>query len=111
MRPFIQRTVSDAGLTNAAAYLSTSGGVDVDYKFRPNVKFSAHGDYAVADYSVISQSSTEYDQYLTLRAAVMYSPNDTFFIGPSYQYLTKTSNLANSNYNQNLVMIRLGAHL
>ncbi len=111
VRPFIQRTVNDAGLTNAAAYLSTSGGVDVDYKIRPNIKLSAHGDYAVADYSVISRTTTEYDQYLTFRASAMYSPDNIFFIGPSYQYVYKTSNLTNSNYDQNLVMLRLGAHL
>ncbi len=111
VRPFVQRSVADAGLTTAIAYLSTSGGVDVDYKVRPNIKLSAHGDYAVADYSVISKTSNEYDQYLTLRAAVMYSPNDIFFIGPSYQYVYKTSNLANANYDQSIVMLRLGAHL
>src|SRR5471030_1524037 len=111
VRPFVQRTVNDAGLANAAAYLSTSGGLDVDYKIRPNVKLSAHGDYAVADYSVVSTTSNEYDQYLTLRASAMYSPDDMFFIGPAYTYVSKTSNLPNANYNDNMVMLRLGAHL
>lgn len=111
VRPFIQRTVNDAGLATAAAYLSTSGGLDVDYKMRPNIKLTAHGDYAVADYSVISRTSTEYDQYWTFRASAMYSPDNIFFIGPSYQYVYKTSNLANANYDQNIVMLRLGAHL
>jgi len=111
VRPFVQRTVSDANLTTSAAYLSTSAGVDVDYKIRPNVKLSAHGDYAVSDYGVVSTSTNEYDQYLTLRASAMYSPDNTYFIGPSYQYLTKTSNLVGQNYNQNLIMLRLGAHL
>ncbi len=111
VRPFIQRTVNDAGLANAAAYVSTSGGVDVDYKVRPNIKLSAHGDYAIADYSLISRTTNEYDQYLTLRAAAMYSPDNVFFIGPSYQYVYKTSNLTNANYDQSIVMLRLGAHL
>jgi hypothetical protein len=111
VRPFIQRTVNDAGITSSAAYLSTSGGLDVDYKVRPNVKLSAHGDYSVADYSVVSQSTNEYDQYLTLRASAMYSPNNIFYVGPSYQYVYKTSNLPNANYDQSIVMLRLGAHL
>jgi hypothetical protein len=111
VKPFVQRTVNDAGLANAAAYVSTSGGVDVEYKVRPNVKLSAHGDYSIADYSLVSKTSNEYDQYLTLRASAMYSPNDIFFIGPSYQYVYKTSNLLNNNYDQSIVMLRLGAHL
>ena len=111
VRPFVQRSVQDAGLTGSVAFLSTSGGLDVDYKIRPNIKLSAHGDYAVANYGVISPTSNEYDQYLTLRASAMYSPDNIFFIGPSYQYVYKTSNLANANYDQNIVMLRLGAHL
>lgn len=111
VRPFVLRTVNDSGLATAAAYLSTSGGVDVDYKVRPNIKLSAHGDYSIADYSVISRTTNEYDQYVTLRAAAVYSPDNVFFIGPSYQYITKTSNLVNQNYDQSIVMLRLGAHL
>lgn len=111
VRPFVQRTVNDAGLSNVAAYLSTSGGIDVDYKIRPNIKLSGHGDYAIADYSVVSRTSSEYDQYLTFRASATYSPDNLFFIGPSYQYVYKTSNLANQNYDQSIVMLRLGAHL
>jgi hypothetical protein len=111
VRPFIQRTVNDSGLANAAAYVSTSGGLDVDYKVRPNIKLSAHGDYAIADYSLVSRTTNEYDQYLTFRTSATYSPDNIFFIGPSYQYVYKTSNLANQNYDQSIVMLRLGAHL
>jgi len=111
VRPFVQRTVNDAGLASAAAYVSTSGGVDVDYKIRPNVKLIAHGDYAIADYSLISRTTNEYDQYWTFRASAMYSPDNIFFVGPSYQYVYKTSNLQNANYDQSIVMLRLGAHL
>lgn len=111
VRPFVNRTVNDAGLANAAAYLSTSAGLDVDYQARPNIKVSGHGDYAIADYSVISRTTNQYDQYLTLRASVTYSLDNVFFVGPSYQYVYKTSNLSNSNYDQSIFMLRLGAHL
>jgi hypothetical protein len=111
VRPFIQRTVNEAGFSNATAYLSTSGGLDVDYKVRPNIKLSAHGDYSIADYSIISRTTNEYDQYLTLRASALYSPDNIFFVGPSYQYVYKTSNQLNANYDQSVVMLRFGAHL
>jgi hypothetical protein len=111
VKPFLQRTVNDAALTNAAAYLSTVAGIDVDYKVRPNIKLSVHGDYSIADYGVISTISNEYDEYWTFRAAVTYSPDNKFFIGPSYQYVTKTSNVSFTSYDQNLLMLRFGAHL
>ncbi len=110
VRPFVSRTVSDAGLANAAAYLSTAGGLDVDYKIRPNIKISGFGSYSVADYSVVSRTSTEYDQYLTVRGSVIYSLDNVFFIGPSVQYTYKTSNLPSANYDQIIAMLRLGAH-
>ena len=111
VRPFVQRSVNDSGLTNAPAGLTTSGGIDIDYMIRPDVKLSAHGDYALIDYSLVSQVSTQVDQYITLRAAAIYTPDNIFFLGPSYQYVTKTSNQTGLNYNQNLIMLRLGAHL
>jgi hypothetical protein len=111
IKPFVQRSVNDASLANAAAYLNTSAGLDVEYKARPNIKVTAHGDYSVADYGVVNSQTNEYDQYLTLRGGVYYQPDNHFFIGPSYQFVTKTSNLINNNYNQSIVMLRLGAHL
>ena len=34
-----------------------------------------------------------------------------FFIGPTYQYIQRWSNQFNGDYNQNIVMLRLGARL
>jgi hypothetical protein len=110
VRPFVSRTVNDAGLTNAAAYLSTSGGVDMDYKARPNIKLVGHADYTVADYGVVSTQTNEYDQYMTVRGSVLYSPDNLFFLGPSLQYTYKQSNIVNQNYSQIIAMLRLGAH-
>ena len=110
VKPFIRRSVEEANLTSSSSYTSTAGGVDVDYKMRPNLTLSAHGDYSVASYnSIASTSPTEYDQYLTLRASAMYLFTEHFYVGPSYQYVNKTSNLVNANYDQSLIMLKLGA--
>jgi hypothetical protein len=111
VRPFVNRTVNDSSLSNAVAYLSTSAGIDVDYKWRPNIKVSGHFDYSVADYGVLNTQTTEYDQFTTARLGVYYQPNNLFFMGPSYQYTSKVSNVPNSAYDQNIAMFRLGAHL
>lgn len=109
VKPFVRRTVEEANLTTASSYTSTAGGVDVDYKMRPNLTLNAHGDYSVANYNVIAGSNSEYDQYLTLRASAQYLFTQNFYVGPFYQYVNKVSNLANANYDQNVFMVKLGA--
>lgn len=112
VKPFIRRTVDDSAFTGSAAYLSTTGGVDVNYHVRPNVRIDAHADYAVADYSALNAGgSNQYDQYITLRAGLMYLPTANFFIGPVYQFIHRSSNQFNGDYDQNVVMLRLGARL
>jgi hypothetical protein len=112
VKPYVRRTVDDSALQGTAAYIYTTGGLDVDYHLRPNVRLNAHGDYAVADYAALSTGgSNQYDQYWTFRAGVQYLPTRNFYIGPTYQFIHRTSNQFNSDYDQNIVMLRLGARL
>lgn len=112
VKPFVRRTVEDSALTSSAAYISTSGGLDVNYDVRPNIRLNAHGDYAVADYLPASGTpGNRYDQYWTFRAGAQYLFTENFYIGPSYQYIMRNSNQPNSNYDQNVIMLRLGARM
>lgn len=112
IKPFVRRTVEDSALTTAVSYVSTGFGTDVSYQVRPNIQLDAHGDYSLADYGFFpGVTSQRYEQYLTLRASVLYRPTANFYIGPSYQYLHRDSNQPNSTYGQNMVMLRLGARL
>lgn len=112
VKPFIRRTVDDSAFTGSAAYVSTTGGLDVSYQARPNLRVDAHADYAVADYSALSAGGTnQYDQYITLRAGLVYSLTPNFYLGPTYQFIHRTSNQFNGDYDQNVVMLRLGARL
>jgi hypothetical protein len=112
VKPFVRRTVDDSALTTSAAYINTSGGLDVNYHMRPNIRLNGHVDYAVADYLPVSGiPGNRYDQYWTFRADAMYLPTPNFFIGPSYQFITRNSNQPNSNYDQNLIMLRLGTRI
>ena len=79
--------------------------------WRPNIRLDGHADYSVADYQAISGSAGRYDQYYTFRAGLMYLPTPNFFIGPAYQFIHRTSNAFNSDYDQNLITLRLGARL
>ena len=113
INPFVRRTVEESSLNSTSAYLSTAFGVDAHYDMFPNVQADGHADYAIADYNSISGSGAgnRYDQYLTLRATLKYLPTRNFWVGPSYQYVTRNSNQPNSNYDQNIIMLRLGAQL
>jgi uncharacterized protein (PEP-CTERM system associated) len=109
VKPYVRRAVEDTSLTNAAAYLSTTAGLDLEYQARPNVKVIAHADYAWANFYQINNNPWQQDQYLTLRAAVNYDLTRNLYTGLSYQWTNKISNLPNANYDQNIVMLRLGS--
>jgi hypothetical protein len=112
IKPFVRRTIEDSALATAVSYISTAFGTDVTYNFRPNIEVDAHGDYTIANYGFFpGVTSQRYEQYLTLRASVLYRPTPNFYIGPSYQYLNRDSNQPLSSYGQNMVMLRLGARL
>ncbi len=111
VKPFLRRTVDDSSLANAASYLNTAFGLDVTYDLRPNVRVEGHGDYSIADYTAISFGNGRYDQYYNFRASLLYLPTRNFFVGPEYRFVHRTSNQFNSDYDQNIVMLRLGAQL
>lgn len=112
IKPFVRRTVEDSALSTAVAYLNTAFGVDASYAVRPNISIEGHGDYAIADYTAFPGiTSQRFDQYLTLRAGVLYRPTPNFYVGPTYQYINRNSNQPSSSYDQNMVMLRLGARL
>jgi hypothetical protein len=111
VKPYVKRTVDESGLADSSAYINTSYGFDVGYNFRPNIEITGHGDYSTANYQISIGSPGRYDQYYTARAGVLYSPIPRFFIGPTYQFVHRTSNQVGQDYNDNQIMLRLGARL
>jgi hypothetical protein len=112
VKPFVRRTIEDSALIGTSAYFNTALGLDVDYRVRPNIKVDGHFDYAIADYSMnTAGGAARFEQYYTFRVEALYNPTREFFVGPSYQFIHRTSNVTNSDYDQNMVMLRLGARL
>jgi hypothetical protein len=83
----------------------------VTYDLRPNVSVEGHGDYSIADYAAVTAGNGRYDQYYNFRIGLLYRPTRNFFVGPQYQFIHRTSNQVDSDYDQNIVMLRLGAQL
>ncbi|HEY6981139.1 outer membrane beta-barrel protein [Reyranella sp.] len=111
VKPYILRTIDDSSLSDAAAYINTTGGLDVNYSFRPNIRLDGHADYTVANYQTAQGTAGRYDQYVTVRAGVMYLPTPNFFVGPTYQFVHRTSNQVGFDYDDNQILLRLGAQL
>jgi hypothetical protein len=112
VKPFVRRTVDDSALTNSVAYINTSAGLDVNYHMRPNIRFDAHADYSIADYTTTTTTpGAPYDQYWTFRVGALYLPTPNFYVGPTYQFITRNSSIPGNSYDQNLIMLRLGARL
>lgn len=113
VKPFVRRTIDESSLSNSAAYINTAGGLDVNYAFRPNIRLDGHADYTVANYLSSNNGGqpSRYDQYWTFRAGVTYQPTPNFFIGPTYQFVHRTSNQFGLDYDANTIMLRLGAQL
>jgi hypothetical protein len=111
VKPFVRRTIDDSALTDSSAYINTSTGVDVGYNFRPNIQLDGHADYSIADYQTAAGQAGRYDQYLTLRGDILYSPIPRFFIGPSYQFTHRTSTVVGVGYDDNQILLKFGARL
>ncbi len=66
---------------------------------RLNVRLDGHADYTVADYTALSAgTSNQYDQYFTFRADVQYLPTPNVYVGPTYQFIHRTSKQFNADY-------------
>lgn len=112
VKPFVRRTVDDSALTNSVAYINTSAGLDVNYHMRPNIRLDAHADYSIADYTTTTNNpGAPYDQYWTFRVGALYLPTPNFYVGPTYQFITRNSSIPGNSYDQNLIMLRLGARM
>ena len=112
VKPFIRRTVVDSSYTSSAAYISTTGGLDVNYYWKPNIRLDGSASYLAADYTPFSTGpSAPYQQYWTFSAGVMYLLSRHFYVGPVYQFVYGTSDQFGGDYDQNVIMVRLGARL
>ena len=105
--------MNEAAYVGQSGYLATSMGFGATYDLRPDIQLNGGFDYTIADYQGFTTSTTpsQYDQYVTFGAGLMYTPVRQFFIGPSYQFVHRASNQPGLDYSQNVVMLRLGARL
>ena len=111
VKPFVKRSIEETSSTTFSGYINTAFGLDVDYHIQPNLRLNAHADYAIADYQNNVGAASRNDQYATLRTSLMYLFTPNFYIGPQYTYIQRTSSTPNTDYGNNIIMIKLGTRI
>lgn len=64
------RSIDDAGVSGAAAYIGSDASVGIDYEFRRNVVIGARMDYSFDEYQGIDREDTRWDTVLQLDYAL-----------------------------------------
>ena len=101
-----------SALQGTAAYINTSGGLGrklpLSAQCPPRWACRLYGGrlYGAQRWH---QQPVRSVLHLPCRRAIPADPN--FYVGPTYQFIHRTSNQFNTDYDQNIVMLRLGARL
>lgn len=114
IKPYVKRTIEETNIGGYSGYWSTVAGVNVDYRVRPNIRLAAGAAFAWDDYRLNNQvpgTPARFDRYLTLEIGLQYRPTENFFIGPTYQYTNRDSDVGGIDYGRNIFMLRGGVQL
>jgi hypothetical protein len=107
VRGNISRTVQETTSAGASGYLASAYGVSAEYEILRNFLANAGFTYTNNDYEGINRDDDLYD----LKVGAKYMFNRNFYIGPSYNYKERDSNLTGQDYENNIFMLTLGAQL
>ncbi len=95
------RSLSQVVLPNVSAQNNDSFGASADYELRRNVIIQAHANYVESTYPGI----TRQDVYPDLGIGVKYLMNRHLSLNASYDYTDRTSNVANSGFQDSTITI------
>ena len=81
--------------------------IGVDHELLRNLVLSALAEYQMDDY----QNTNQEEDYYVLQAGATYNINRNLYLRGTYSYSTRDSNIAGSDYDRNLFLLRVGAQL
>jgi hypothetical protein len=81
--------------------------IGVDHELLRNLVLSALAEYQMDDY----QNTDQEEDYYVLQAGATYNINRNLYLRGTYSYSTRDSNIAGSDYDRNLFLLRVGAQL
>jgi hypothetical protein len=103
----VSRGVEEGFSTTPNPRDRTTFQVGVDHELLRNVVLSALAEYQMDDY----QNTDREEDYYVLQAGATYNINRNLYLRGTYSYSTRDSNIAGSDYDRNLFLLRVGAQL
>jgi len=103
----LDRDIRETTLTNASGYFHTRAEVRADHELLRNLILTASLGYENDDFQGISRN----DDYTLAGLGAKYLINRNFSLSGGYGYRSRDSNVTGSDFDENVVMVRLGAQL
>lgn len=104
LRAIASRTINETTTTGASSTIGTALGVGVDHELMRNLILNADAKYYNSDYQGISREDDKY----TYSIGADYKLNRNFFGGIKLSHETRDSDNAVNEYDQNVIMVKVG---
>lgn len=110
LRGYAQRSIEETTQVSFAGYTATTVGLSANYEMFPRLQLNALATYSNNEYernsTFVGTERQEDVIDVTLGAKYFFSRN--YYVNPSYRFTTRDTNVANSDYDRNLVFVKLG---
>lgn len=103
----LDRDIQETTQANASGYFQTKAELRVDHELLRNLILTASLGYQNDDFQGISRD----DDYTLAGLGAKYLINRNFTLSGGYGYRSRDSNVTGGDFDENVVMVRLGAQL
>ena len=103
----LTRTVEESDIAFASGYFDTRGELHADHELLRNLLLNATAGYERDTFKGISRT----DDYYLAGVGARYLINRNFWVSGGYLYTKRSSNQTGLSYDDNIVFVRLSAHL
>lgn len=103
----LDRDIEETTLANSPGYFQTRAELRADHELLRNLILTASLGYQNDDFQGISRD----DDYYLAGLGAKYLLNRNFTLSGGYGYRSRESNIAGSDFDENVVMLRLSSHL
>lgn len=103
----LDRDIEETTQAFSPGYFQTRSELRVDHELLRNLILTASAGYQNDDFERIRRE----DDYFLAGVGAKYLINRNFSLSGGYSYRTRESNIANSDFDENVVMLRLSSHL
>lgn len=103
----LDRDIEETTLSNSPGYFQTRAELRADHELLRNLILTASLGYQNDDFQGISRD----DDYYLAALGAKYLLNRNFTLSGGYGYRSRESSVAGSDFDENVVMLRLSSHL